>query len=143
VNPVLRRVLAGIVVMIAAFVATTWWALESSDVAVIETRMPDGGVRSTHVWYVEPDGELWLEAGTPQNGWYRDVQQVPELRFVADARSLRCGVRPIEDPGAHDRLRSLLREKYGLRDAWVGIHVDPSGSIALRLEGCDAGAASD
>ncbi|MHC4453001.1 MAG: nitroreductase/quinone reductase family protein, partial [Planctomycetota bacterium] len=118
------RALLAIAGLLAGFVAITGWALESSGVAVIETRMLDGGVRSTHIWYVEPDGELWVEAGTPRNGWYLDVQQTPELHFEADGRSVRCTARPIADPGAHERLRSLLREKYGFRDAWVGIFVD-------------------
>ena len=55
---------------IGGFVAVTWWVLEAGGVAVIETRSPDGMLRSTHVWYAEPDGELWLEAGTPENPWY-------------------------------------------------------------------------
>jgi hypothetical protein len=143
VNRTLKRVLIGIATLIAAFVATTWWVLESGGVAVVETRMPAGGVRSTHIWYVEPDGELWVEAGTPQNGWYLDAQVVPELHFRAEGRSVRCTARPIEDPGAHDRLRTLLREKYGFRDAWVGVLVDTSRSIALRLEGCEATAPGD
>jgi hypothetical protein len=136
VNRTLMRGILAIAMLLAGFVAITWWVLESGGVAVIETPMPGGGVRSTHVWFVEPDGELWIEAGTPQNGWYLDVQQSPELRFDAEGRSVRCTARAIEDPGAHDRLRSLLREKYGFRDAWVGLLVEPSGSIALRLESC-------
>ena len=71
--------------LVAAFVAVTWWALESGGVAVIETRTPEGGPRSTHVWYTEPDGELWLEAGTPENAWFRDVQADSALTFRADS----------------------------------------------------------
>lgn len=50
-----------------AFGGITWVALEASDVARIETRAPSGEARTTHVWFVERDDGLWLEAGTPEN----------------------------------------------------------------------------
>ena len=117
----------------AAFGATTWWALESGGVAVIETQTPAGTVRSTHVWYTEPDGELWLEAGTPENAWFQDVLRSPAVTFKASARVSRHTAEPIDTPSAHSEIRSLIREKYGLRDLWVGLIVDTSRSVAVRL----------
>jgi len=118
---------------LAAFAGLTYWALESGGVAVVETRAPDGAPRSTHVWYVEPEGELWVEAGTPENGWYVDAQRDPRVGFSADGRSGHYVAERIDEPGAHQRIRALLREKYGLRDRWVGLLVDTSRSIAVRL----------
>jgi hypothetical protein len=122
-----------VITLIAAFGATTWWALESGGVAVIETRTPKGTVRSTHVWYTEPTKELWLEAGTPENAWFQDIQQNPVLTFRANGRSARYVARPVDDPSGHSRIRSLIREKYGFRDRWVGHVVDTSRSVAVRL----------
>jgi hypothetical protein len=118
---------------IALFAGTTWWALESGGVAVVETRTPEGGLRATHVWYAEPAGELWLEAGTPENPWFRDVLADPQLGFRAGERQARYTARVIEDPAGRDRIRALLRQKYGLRDRWVGLLVDTSRSVAVRL----------
>ena len=128
--------------LVAALGATTWWALESGDVAVIETRTPEGTVRSTHVWYTEPDEELWLEAGAPGNAWFQDVQQNPVVTFIranranranrADRRSARYVARPVDHPSGHTRIRSLLRDKYGFRDRWVGLLVDTCRRRALR-----------
>lgn len=121
------------------FLLITWWALESGGVAVIETRADDGSLRSTHVWFVEPDGELWVEAGTPENGWYLDVLRDPALSFSADRRSGRYlaervpGDETNETGGAHARVRSLLREKYGFRDFWISLIFETSNSIAMRL----------
>lgn len=119
--------------LLTAGVLFTGWALESSGVAVIETRAADGTFRSTHVWYAAPDGELWLEAGTPENSWFRDVQTNPTLSFAAGRRSGRYVVDRIPNPAGHEKIRSLLRAKYGLRDWWVGLLTDTSGSIAVRL----------
>jgi hypothetical protein len=119
---------------LVAFVAFTAWVLESGGVAVVDTRAPDGSTRSTHVWYVEPDGQLWLEAGTPDNSWYRDVLRDSTLEFHAEGRSQSYRAEPVLDSAAQARVRSLIREKYGYRDWWVGRFIDSSGSIAVRLE---------
>ncbi len=131
--PLVRLILIILVALIAAFGATTWWALESGGVAVIETRTPDGAVRSTHVWYAEPNEELWLEAGTPENPWFQDVKRNPILTFNIDGRSTRYVARSAGDPSGHTRIRSLIREKYGFRDRWVGLVVNTSRSVAVQL----------
>jgi len=119
---------------LAALVALTGWALESGGVATLETHGPDGRVRSTHVWYAEVDGELWLEAGTPENGWYVDVQRDALVTFSADGTSGRFVAEPVEGAAAHEQIRSLLRVRYGWRDRWVALLFDTSRSVAVRLE---------
>jgi len=120
-------------VLLAAFVAVTWWALESGDVAIVSTGPVGDDRRTTRVWYAETDGEIWLEAGTPENGWFVDLRTHPELVLEIDGRSQRWRAFPIDDPSGHPRIRSLLREKYGVRDWWVGLLVDTSKSVAVRL----------
>ena len=129
----MKLLLIAVATLFAGFGATTWWALESGGVAVIETQAPDGTLRSTHVWYAEPNQKLWLEAGTPENAWFQDVQRNPTLSFETDGRSARYIARPLDDPPGHTRIRSLIREKYGLRDRWVGLIVDTSRSVAVQL----------
>jgi len=136
-----KTVLAVLAATLVAFAATTWWALEYGGVAIIETQAPDGSLRSTHVWYAEPDGQLWLEAGTPENAWFQDVRRHPLLTFTADGRSGRFIAEPIDPSSGHDRIRALLREKYGLRDWWVGLLVDTSRSVAVRLVPAPSGGA--
>ena len=129
----MRTAIAALLAVLLAFAAITWWALEWSEVAVLETRRPDGSIRSTHVWYATHGGELWLEAGTPENGWFLDIQHAPmiSIEIAGDRREYRA--EPVEAVSGHARIRSLLREKYGARDWWVGQLVDTSRSIAVRL----------
>ena len=129
----LKRILLAALAVMLAFVAITAWALESGGVAVLETRGADGAPRETHVWFVVQDGELWVEAGSPENGWFVDVQQTRTLRFETDELSGDFSARLDADPSAHRRLRAALREKYGLRDRWVGFFVDGSRSLAVQL----------
>jgi len=128
-----RKALAGIGVLVLALLGVTAWSLEAGGVAAIETRRPDGRPRTTHVWYVVYEGELWVEAGAPENAWFADVQRHPVVRFTFEGRTARYLARPSRDDATHPRLRKLLRAKYGLRDRWVGLFVDGSRSLAVRL----------
>lgn len=116
-----------------AFAGVTLVALEAGGVAVAETRGPDGAVRRTHVWLAEADGALWLEAGAPGNPWFRDVLRDPHLVLETDGRRARYRAEPVPGEAARRRVRALLRAKYGWRDAWVGLWVDASRSVAVRL----------
>jgi hypothetical protein len=122
-----------LVLAAVALALFTWWALEASGVAILKTRAPDGSLRSTHVWFAERNGELWLEAGTPKNSWYLDIQRDPLVSFSARERSGQYIAQRVEDLGAHAEIRSLLREKYGIRDWWVDLLFDTSRSIAVEL----------
>ena len=129
----MRRLLVALLTLVGAFALVSWWALEWSGVAIVETEMADGSTRSTHVWYTEPSGEVWLEAGTPTNGWYLDVQREPALVLTIDGSPRPYEAATVAGRGAHERIRSLIREKYGSRDVWVNLFVDTSESIGVRL----------
>ncbi|MFQ5415634.1 MAG: hypothetical protein ACE5FL_01170 [Myxococcota bacterium] len=119
---------------LASFFGVTWYALESGGVAIVATRPANGPERRTHVWYVEPRDELWIEAGTPQNGWFVDLENDRELHFSADGIAARYRALPSSDPADQRRIRSLIRAKYGWRDRWVGMFVDSSKSVPVRLQ---------
>ncbi len=126
---------SAVLAVVVLLAAITFVALESGDVAVLETRRSDGTLRDTHVWFIEEDGVLWLEAGSPENGWYVDVRSDPRLVFRAEGREGEFVARPLpEDRARHARLREQLRTRYGWRDAWVSLYVDQTRSLAVRLD---------
>jgi len=129
----MRRALLVGVPLLLAFVGVTGWALESGGVAVVETRQLDGSTRSTHVWYGTNQGELWLEAGAPENSWFEDIQTSPRVVLRIEGKPGVYLAEPIRNPSGHDQIRRLLREKYGLRDWWVALIFDTSRSVAVRL----------
>ena len=141
----LAKILIGIVLgSLISFLALTWWALEAGGVAIVETEAKDGSTRSTHVWFAMPEGEIWIEAGTPGNGWYVDIQDQAMLSLTMSTTSTTSGTsapsvtrryraEPIPGEAPHHKIRSLLREKYGFRDWWIATLFDTSQSIAVRL----------
>jgi hypothetical protein len=130
---VIRRVAIAGGLALGAAAGLAWWVLESSGVAIVETRAPDGEVRRTHVWYVRADDAVWLEAGRPEHPWYLDVQRTPQVVLRADGLAGEFEAVTMPGRDAHAHVRALLREKYGLRDRILGLVVDTSGSIAVRL----------
>lgn len=131
--PPMKIVLLVVLLDVLALAGFTYWALESGGVAVVETARDDGSARSTHVWYATPDGELWLEAGKPENGWFQDVQREPRLWLTRDGQRERFLAEPLPNPEGHERIRTMLRDKYGIRDQWITLLFDTSRSVAVRL----------
>lgn len=129
----MKRVAVALLATGAGLVGLTWWALESGGVAIVETQSPDGSTRATHLWFVASGGQLWVEAGTPDNPWFRDIQTSPILTLRIDGWSSPFRAEVVDEPATQQRIRGLLREKYGLRDWWVGHFVDSSRSVPVRL----------
>jgi len=122
--------LAGVLLGVGAF---TWWTLEASEVAVLVTQRPDGMPRETHVWWAEHGGAIWLEAATPERGWLDDARRAPDVELERVGQRVAYRAEPVPEASGHDRIRALLREKYGFRDRWVGLFQDTSRSVAVRL----------
>lgn len=133
----MRRLAAALALAALLFAATTWFALEGRDVAVLRTG-PEAAPRTTRVWVAEADGVRWLEAATPERAWYRDVLAEPVVAL--EHRGATARYRALPEPGedGHRRLRALLREKYGWADAFVGLLQDTSRGVAVRLEPIEA-----
>lgn len=119
--------------LLALLLAVSWCALKWSGVAILETRSADGSLRRTHVWYAEEDGGLWLEAANPERPWLRDLEASSEVALERDGQAQRFQSRVVHDAHAHDMVRARLRQRYGLRDAWVGLFQDTSRSVAVYL----------
>ena len=130
----IRNVVIGAAVLAVAFGATTLIALEGRDVAVLHTRDDAGGARRTRVWVAESDGALWVEAATPERGFYRDLLLRPELDVEHGGRAQRMIARPEPGDAGHERIRAMLRDKYGWADRWVALLQDTSRSVAVRLD---------
>ena len=126
-----RRIALVLLALGAAFAGITWLALEMGGVAVIETRAPDGTTHATHVWTVERDGALWLEAGSPTNAWFADLTRDPHLRLRVGSTTRDAVAEIVPEKSAE--IRAALRAKYGWRDAWIQMLVNANRSTAVRV----------
>lgn len=128
-----RHLVAGLVVLVAAFGAITLYALEGNEVAVLRTRDSAGALRETRVWLAADDGALWVEAATPERPFYQDILARPEIEVARGDAIIPVTAVPEPGDAGHARIRTLLARRYGWADAWVGLLQDTSHSIAVRL----------
>jgi hypothetical protein len=128
-----KRLVVAVVACAATFGAVTWLALEASGVAVLRTHAADGAWRTTRVWYAEHDGALWVEAATPERDFVVDLRRNPDMEVVVGGAASRYRGEVVDAPSGHDTIRALLREKYGVRDWWIGLLQDTSRSLAVKL----------
>jgi hypothetical protein len=131
------RILVALLALAALFGAVTWIALEGNEVAVLRTRTPSGSFDETRVWVADADGAALIEAATPERAWYQSLRMHPEVELLRDGAPLRYRALPEPGPEGRERIRTLLREKYGWADWWVSMLQDTSDSVLVRLEPLD------
>jgi hypothetical protein len=136
------RALVALLAAVLLFGAVTWVALESNEVAVLRTRTPDGRFDQTRVWVADADGAALIEAATPERAWYQSLRMHPDVELLRDGEPLRYRALPEPGPEGRERIRTLLREKYGWADWWVTLLQDTSQSVLVRLEPLDDAAAA-
>lgn len=132
--PLLRFALVIGAMLFAVFAGITLIATEGPEVVVLTTRMQDGGLRNTRVWVADAEGASWVEAATPEREFYADIQRNPTVSLERNGESRPYIAKTFAGPEGHEKIRSLLREKYGWADWWLQQVVDTSHSIAVRLD---------
>ncbi|HEY8494405.1 MAG TPA: hypothetical protein VIN04_10960 [Myxococcota bacterium] len=136
------RLVVALLALAALVGGVTLYALEGSEVAVLRTRTPDGRFEETRVWVADVDGATLIEAANPERTWYQSLRTHPDVELLRDGQPLRYRALPEPGPEGRQRIRELLREKYGWADWWVSLFQDTSRSVLVRLEPLDdAGAA--
>ena len=130
----LRRLAAVLAAAVLGFAGVTLLALEGREVVQLRTVTPEGSVRRTRTWVADADGAMWVEAANVQRPFLLDLGAHPDIELVRGGTVL--PVRAVAVPGldAHRKIRSLLAEKYGWADCWIGLLADTSHSQAVRLE---------
>jgi hypothetical protein len=113
--------------------AVTWIALEGNEVVTLHTLAPGGSPHATSVWIADAEGAAWVEAATPERPFVRDILANPRVEVERDGGRRTLTAEVVPNPEGHERVRELLRARYGPADAWIGLLQDTSRSIAIRL----------
>ena len=128
----MRLLLNVVGALFLSFVATTYIALESDGVVVVETYNAGTSIlRRTHVWYVPEQGKLLLEAGNPQNSWVQDLENRNVAHIYGEGLDGEYRFTRF-DSDSHGVIRKKMRERYGWRDWWVSFLFDTSESFMIE-----------
>ena len=128
-----RALLIAVAMLVIGVAATTYLALELGQVAIVETIKPGGEPRHTHAWYVTEGDALYLEAGHPDNPWVRELEHMQTLTLAGEGIGGEYLFEQSQRPADHERIRAMMRRKYGWRDWWIGLLFDTSRSRLIEL----------
>ena len=129
----MRRAFAVGALAAIAFVAITLVALEGHEVVVVETADADGGTHRTRTWIADDEEGALIEAANPSRPFVRDVRRSATLVLERDGVRRMCGAEVLPNPEGHERVRRLLRDRYGWADCWIGLVADTHASLAVRV----------
>jgi hypothetical protein len=132
--PASRRIAIIAFRFLVILVIITVVALEGSEVVVLHTALDTTEPRATRVWIADHDGAAWIESASPEREFYRDIIANPNIELTRSGERLRYRAVPVTGEEGHQLIRSLLHDRYGWRDVWIGMIADTSSSIAIRLE---------
>lgn len=130
----LLLVAGALLLVVIAFGGLTLYALEGREVIVLRTHTADGAVRETRTWVADDAGAVWVEAAVPGRPFFQQLLAIPEVDVVRDGTTHSYRAVPVPNPDGHVHIRTLLAQKYGWADWWVGWLTDTSRSTAVRLE---------
>ena len=71
------KIVGGLVLLLALVVVVEVIASESGEVVVVTTVDADGNPAETRLWVVDHEGSAYLRAGSPQSGWFQQLQPAP------------------------------------------------------------------
>ena len=127
-------ILAGLALgLFGLLAATTLVALEGEEVIVLRTFGPQGDVHESRLWVADDATGTWIEVADEHKEFYGRMLRNPDVEVVRGGEARRYRALPDPTREGHDRIRALLAQKYGIADWWIGVLVDTSSSIAVRL----------
>ena len=128
-----RRLALTLLVGGVAFGGVTRVALEGVEVVVQRTGAA-AAPRRTRTWIADEGTAALVEAANPERPFLRDLEVDKALFLERGGAVEACRADILPNPDGHERIRGLLRARYGWADWWVGLLTDTSASVAVRLD---------
>jgi hypothetical protein len=129
----MRRALVTLVAGVLGFAAVTLVALEGREVVVVETTGGDGAMHRTRTWVADDADGTWIEAANPERPFVADLGRSTTLVLERGGVRRSCRAEVVPNPAGHERVRRLLRDRYGWADCWIGMVADTHASLAVRV----------
>lgn len=127
----LKLIGALLAVVALAFIGQIF-ASESGEVVVVTTTDASGAQHETHLWVVDSDGHAWLRSGSPKSGWYARLKETPTLEL--ERNGVHAGYTIEAVPAKREELNTLMHQKYGWADAYIGFFISRAEAVPIRLD---------
>ena len=129
-----KRLVGAAIVLAVLVFGLQMLASESGEVVVVRTFDASGGSHETRLWIVDDHGTAWLRAGQPEASWYQRVRANPDIQVERGGDLYEYRAFPIEGGPTVSHVNNLMFAKYGWAEQVIGIMIDRSRSVAIRLD---------
>ena len=118
------------------FDAATLARIDAAHEVEIESTRPDGTTRTTIIWVVVDDGEVFVRSWKGDRGyWYQAALDRPEeLALIVDGERLPVRAVPANDEDGIARCSAGLSKKYRRSGSLAGMLLPRVLPTTLRLE---------
>lgn len=121
---------SAILVLLLLFGLTQYLASERIEVVVLHTTDAAGEEVLTRLWVVDHEDYAYLRA-RQEAGWYQRLAQNPAVSL--DRNGTSAAYTAVINPAKTEVLNSLMSEKYGWGDDFIGLMADRRQSIPVEL----------
>jgi len=130
---IVRRIVGAVILLLVIAVGLQLVASESGEVVVLRTSV-DGESHETRVWIVDDQGLSWLRSGQPEAGWYQRILENPDIEVERGGELFAYRAFPVEGGPTVSHINALMAHKYGWAEGYIGLMIDRSRSVAIRLD---------
>ena len=129
---IIVRLLAMLAVLVVGVLVLQQIAAESGEVVVLTTVDAGGEAQTTRLWIVDLKDRQYLRAGMPQAGWYQRLLANPSVKVRRGDMNRAYQATP--ELARVAEVNSLMGEKYGWANAYIGFLFGRAESVPVRLE---------
>ena len=120
--------------------ALNWKIVEERQMILVDTKKPNGDLRTTRLWIVVHNGFGYLRSADTR--WSRDLEREPQFQLIVDELSYPVrGTRVPYGGEEHAAVMDAFWEKYGVMSRMtlrfyklIGRYSEPSDAKIFRLE---------
>lgn len=117
---------------IAAADVPDWGDVSALETVTVVTETQEGEAHESTIWLVMVDGKGYIRT-TERSGWGKNIRRNSTITIRVAGVDHPVSVTFVDDTAEFDRVDARFREKYGFRDALVGI-VRGSNPPMMRLD---------
>ena len=128
-----KRLVGAVLILLVVVVGLQMVASESGEVVVMRTFIGDE-TQEVRLWIVDDQGVSWLRSGQPEAGWYQRVLENPDIQVERGSDLYEYRAFPMEGGPKAAHINALMLYKYGWAEQVIGMMIDRSNSVAIRLD---------
>lgn len=116
--------------------ALGWYGLiviasESGEIVSLYTLDESAESKTTRLWVVEYEQELYLRSGSTDSGWFKRIQNSGSAKL--ERNGILKSYRPELAPELRESINQSMATKYGWADTFIDLFLSRDDAVPVRL----------